>query len=101
MENFEIFLDFITGQGTILVRNQEEFDKFVALLQYHKVERIPGRKEKCLNYYYWKELAIINGKDPKIMCFEYQSGKGISWYDNIEKPSEWYGNEPMVIEEVA
>ncbi len=97
MTEFNNFLKFITGQGTILVRDGKEFCKFLKLLKDHKAEDILGLSAERKTYAFWTHIAIINGRNPKIMCFEYQPGKGISWYNNIKQPTEWYGEAPIVL----
>ena len=97
MDNeLNIFLKFIGGLGTILVRDEKDFRRFVEMLNRHNVVDILGNK-KYQNYDEWKYLAIINNKNRDVMCFEYQPGKGLSWYDNTKDPSEWYGEAPMVL----
>ncbi len=95
-EKLTNFLKFIGGQGTVLVRNIDEFDRFLKMLREHKVEPILGRPG-AKTYQYWVDLAIINNKDPRTMCFEYQPGKGLSLYYDTKTPTDWYGEEPMVL----
>ncbi len=95
-EKDEIFIRFISGQNVISVRSEQDFRNFVKLLDDHGVSFILGNK-KYRNYDEWKYLAIINNKKRDVMCFEYDSEKGLSWYDNEEVPTEWYGIAPMTI----
>ena len=92
------FLQFITGRNVILVRNRGEFETFLEMLEYHKVTEILGRKPNAKTLAYWQDLAVINGKNPNLFCFEYQPGKGLSWYDNTKQPTDGYGIEPIVLE---
>ena len=94
--DFDTFITFITGQGTILVKDEKDFNKFVNMLKDHKCEQIlKNRKMDGQDWNEWLSLATLNGLDPNCFVFEYQPGKGLSWYDNVEKPTEWYGEAPM------
>ena len=96
--DFETFINFITGQGTILVKNEKDFNKFVKMLKDHNCEQIlKNRKTDGQDWNEWLSLASINGLNPNCFVFEYQPGKGISWYDNVDKPTSWYGVAPMSI----
>ena len=95
----EMFIKFITGPGTIAVKNERDFRHFIELLEYHNVLFIMNNPGKYRNYDEWIHLAIINNKKHDVFCFEYQPGKGMSWYDNVEEPTKWYGEAPMVIPE--
>ncbi len=95
----EMFIKFITGQGAIAVKNERDFRNFIDLLVHHNVLFILNDPGKYRHYDEWVYLAIINNKKHDVFCFEYQPGKGLSWYDNVEEPTEWYGEPPMVIPE--
>lgn len=94
-EKLTNFLKFIGGQGTILVRSNDEFVKFLKMLREHKVEGI--LKPEAQNYMYWHDIALINGHNPGLMCFEHQPGKGLSLYYDTKTPTDWYGEAPIIL----
>ena len=96
--DFDTFIKFITGQGTILVKDEAGFNRFVNMLKDHKCEQVlKTRRSSGQSWDEWVNLAMLNGLNTDCFVFEYQPGKGISWYDDVDKPTDWYGEAPMKI----
>ncbi len=107
MDITDMFIEFISGQNTVLVQSSEDFNAFIQMLCYHKAERILGTRPRNIDgsnklpieYEFWTKLSVINGHNPDILVFEYQPGRGISIYYDIKTPTDWYGKCPMKIRE--
>lgn len=55
---------------------------------------------KKKNYREWQNLALINGRNPNVFYFEYDNAKGLTWYDNADEPTLWYGVAPLTVDEL-
>lgn len=52
-------------------------------------------------YREWQNLALINGRNPNVFYFEDDNAKGLTWYDNADEPTLWYGVAPLTIDELC
>jgi len=95
--SFDTFIKFITGTGSILVTDEKSFDRFIAMLKDHKVTEILPKRGNSSSFSWWQNIAEINGNSGDLFVFEYQPGKGLSWYSDVETPTDWYGEAPMKI----
>lgn len=55
---------------------------------------------KKKKYREWQNLALINGRNPNVFYFEYDNAKGLTWYDNADEPTLWYGVAPLTVDEL-
>lgn len=100
MKNFEFkFVNFLANNNTIKVTNEEEFDKFVKILEHLNMKGILG-KEQYYNFDNWQILARINNRDVNMFLFEYNNYKGLTWGDNEKDSISWYGMEPYTVDEI-
>ena len=94
--NYKI-IDFLATKNVIEINNEEEYIKFQGILRDLGMEDILG---KHFRFEDWQHLATINGKDSHHFYFEYDNSRGISWYDNKKDPLDWYGVEPLKVNEL-
>jgi len=88
------WIDFLSGTNVLKVTNEIEFNQFKTFLKECGLIEILGKNTSFSD---WQSLAQINGKNENMFLFEYNNYKGLSWYDNVEKPTSWYGEAPMTL----
>lgn len=91
------WLDFFGGINTIIVNNEIEFNKFYDFMNDLGLQ---GLFHNTTTFGEWQHLSIINGKDPNCIIFEYQPGKGMTFGYTKESSKEWYGEEPLNINDL-
>lgn len=91
------WLDFISGNNTLLIENEKDFNKFKDFLEYLNL----GKELKNYNTYKeWEHLAKINNHDYGYIIFEYQPYKGLTFGYNKESSKDWYGADPLTIKDI-
>jgi len=91
------WIEFLSGVNVLEVKNVIEFTEFKEFLEEHG---LIGILKNILAFEDWQQLAKINNWNPKLFYFEYNNSKGLTWYDNKEKPMDWYGKEPITTKEL-
>lgn len=86
------WLDFFAGGNTIMVRNEQEFNKFRDFIEDLGIRSF---FKKDRTFADWQYLSIINNHDPNCIIFEYQPFKGMTFGYTVEESKEWYGQEPF------
>lgn len=91
------YLEFLSGNNTVIVRNEEEFYGLKNLMKKIGKEKefnIFGDYEKC------KHLFEINGRHEDYMIFEHQMYKGFTFGYTIQSSEDWYGVKPIEASEL-
>lgn len=91
------WIDFLSGNNTIKVTNENEFNKFKDFLKYLGITDILNGTNTFSEF---QSLAHINNLDENIFLFEYVNHKGLTWSDDIKKSIEWYDKEPINVSEL-
>lgn len=98
MKNEETkWLDFLTGVNTMMITNEQEFNKFRAFLDNLGLSKFLKNYREFSD---WQHLSVINNHDPKCIIFEYQVGKGMTFGYTREDSIKWYGQEPLTVDVV-
>jgi len=88
-------IDFLSTKNVVEVKNEAEYEKLKSKLLDLGFDIF---EEK--NYREWQNLALINGRNPNVFYFEYDNAKGLTWYDNADEPTLWYGVAPLTVDEL-
>lgn len=91
------WIDFLSGNNTIKVTNENEFNKFKEFLNYLGITDILNGTNTFSEF---QKLAQINNLDKNVFLFEYVNHKGLTWSDNIQKSINWYDKEPINVSEL-
>lgn len=91
------WIDFLSNKNVIKVTNEEEFGKFKSFLAQCGLLDVLN---EYTTFHLFQHLAEINNKKTNLFLFEYDNSKGLTWSDDIEKSIEWYGKEPIEIEDL-
>lgn len=89
-------IDFLLTKNVVEVKNEAEYEKLKSKLLdlgFDMFEQKTSRE--------WQNLALINGRNPNVFYFEYDNAKGLTWYDNADEPTLWYGVAPLTIDELC
>lgn len=89
-------IDFLSTKNVVEVKNEAEYEKLKSKLLDLGFDIF---EEK--NYREWQNLALINGRNPNVFYFEDDNAKGLTWYDNADEPTLWYGVAPLTIDELC
>lgn len=97
MSNAKDLIIFLSTRNTIEIRNEDDFDNFIKLLESHTVidEVLPNAKSR--KYDYWVNLVTINSNGKFDLVFEFDAEKGITFYTDRTMSVEWYGKEPIIL----
>lgn len=88
-------IDFLSTKNVVEVKNEAEYEKLKSKLLDLGFDIFEEKK-----YREWQNLALINGRNPNIFYFEYDNAKGLTWYDNADEPTLWYGVAPLTVDEL-
>lgn len=91
------WIDFLSNNNVIKVTNEDEFKTFKSFLAQCGLYDILG---EYTTFPLFQHLAKINNKNENLFLFEYDNSKGLTWSDDINKSIEWYGKEPLQIEDL-
>lgn len=91
------WLDFIAGINSIIVSNEEEFNKFRKFLDDLGIGKL---LKDYRTFLAWKHLAIINNKNPNYLIFEFQITKGLTFGYTKESSKNWFGVEPLNVKDL-
>lgn len=91
------WLDFIAGINSIIVSNEEEFNKFRKFLDNLGIGKL---LKDYRTFSAWKHLAIINNKNPNYLIFEFQITKGLTFGYTKESSKNWFGVEPLNVKDL-
>lgn len=91
------WLDFIVGINSIIVSNEEEFNKFRKFLDDLGIGKL---LKDYRTFSAWKHLAIINNKNPNYLIFEFQITKGLTFGYTKESSKNWFGVEPLNVKDL-
>lgn len=89
-------IDFLSTKNVVEVKNEAEYEKLKSKLLDLGFDIFEQKK-----YREWQNLALINGRNPNVFYFEYDNAKGLTWYDNADEPTLWYGVAPLTIDELC
>ena len=89
-------IDFLSTKNVVEVKNEAEYEKLKSKLLDLGFDMFEQK-----TYREWQNLALINGRNPNLFYFEYDNAKGLTWYDNADEPTLWYGVAPLTIEELC
>ena len=98
-------VQFINGGGVIKVSDANEMKIFIrALKKYGIYDSLIGNKmyaDKYEKISFYRELAKINNGGewlrPNLpIYFEYQYGKGITFYWKLKEVIDWYGPDSVI-----
>lgn len=92
------FISFLNNSAVVKVSNKEEFNLFKKVLETLHIAGVLGKETEFED---WQHLAVINKHDPNLFLFEYDNYKGLTWSDNIEKATDWYGLAPLDVKNIA
>lgn len=92
--NYKI-IDFLATRNVVEVKTEKEFDKFYEVLKKMGLEDIFPYD----SFDEWKVLAKINNRSEEFY-FEYDNSRGLTWYDNAKQPTDWYGINPIKVDEL-
>ena len=88
-------IDFLSTKNVVEVKNEAEYEKLKSKLLDLGFDIFEEKK-----YREWQNLALINGRNPNVFYFEYDNAKGLTWYDNADEPTLWYGVAPLTVDEL-
>lgn len=91
------WIDFLSNNNAIKVTNENEFNKFESFLAQCGLYDI---LKEYTTFSLFQHLAKINGKNTNLFLFEYDNSKGLTWSDDLNKSIEWYGKEPIEINDL-
>ena len=91
------FIDFLSNRNVIKITNEEEFVRFYNFLEKLNLLDILKNNTKFQN---WQKLALINNRNIHCFLFEYDNTRGLTWGDDIQKSINWYGIEPLTVEDL-
>lgn len=91
------WLEFITGNNTLLIDNENDFNKFKEFLEYLNLSDVLN---KYNTYSEWEHLAKINNYDYGYIIFEFQPYKGLTFGYTKESSKNWYGDDPLTIKNI-
>lgn len=91
------WLDFIAGINTIIVSNEDEFNKFRKFLDDLGIGKL---LKNYRTFSAWKHLAIINNKNPNYLIFEFQITKGLTFGYTKESSKDWFGVQPLTVKDL-
>lgn len=91
------WLDFIAGINSIIVSNEEEFNKFRKFLDDLGIGKL---LKDYRTFSAWKHLAIINNKNPNYLIFEFQITKGLTFGYTKESSKNCFGVEPLNVKDL-
>lgn len=91
------WLDFIAGINTIMVSNEEEFNKFRKFLDDLGIGKILNDYRTFSD---WQHLSEINNKNPNYIVFEFQITKGLTFGYTKESSKDWFGVEPLNVKDL-
>ena len=94
--NFK-FVEFLSTNNTIIINNEEDFKKFKKFLKKINMLGILRGNE---DYYYWLGLTKINNCNYGYIIFEYQNSKGLTFGYSTDSSINWYGVEPINVNEL-
>ena len=89
-------IDFLSTKNVVEVKNEAEYEKLKSKLLDLGFDMFEQK-----TYREWQNLALINGRNPNLFYFEYDNAKGLTWYDNADEPTLWYGVAPLTIDELC
>lgn len=89
-------IDFLSTKNVVEVKNEAEYEKLKRKLLDLGFDMFEQK-----TYREWQNLALINGRNPNVFYFEYDNAKGLTWYDNADEPTLWYGVAPLTIDELC
>lgn len=88
-------IDFLSTKNVVEVKNEAEYEKLKSKLLDLGFDIFEEKK-----YREWQNLALINGRNQNVFYFEYDNAKGLTWYDNADEPTLWYGVAPLTVDEL-
>lgn len=91
------WLDFIAGINTIMVSNEEEFNKFRKFLDDLGIGKILNDYRTFSD---WQHLSEINNKNPNYIVFEFQITKGLTFGYTKESSKDWFGVAPLNVKDL-
>lgn len=91
------WLDFIAGINSIMVSNEEEFNKFRKFLDDLGIGKL---LKDYRTFSDWQHLARINNKNPNYLVFEFQITKGLTFGYTKESSKNWFGVEPLNVKDL-
>ncbi len=91
------WIEFLSGRNVIKVTNEKEFNIFKEFLEKYGLVEILNDTN---TYSEWQHLAAINGKNENLFLFEYNNYKGLTWWDNIQEATDYYGESPIEVSEL-
>lgn len=101
IENYKTYnykwIDFLSNKNVIKVTNENEFATFKSFLAQSGLLDILS---KYTTFQLFQHLAKINNKKTDLFLFEYDNSKGLTWSDDIDKSIEWYGKEPIEVNDL-
>ena len=89
-------IDFLSTKNVVEVKNEAEYEKLKSKLLDLGFDMFEQK-----TYREWQNLALINARNPNVFYFEYDNAKGLTWYDNADEPTLWYGVAPLTIDELC
>lgn len=89
-------IDFLSTKNVVEVKSEAEYEKLKSKLLDSGFDIFEQK-----NYSEWQNLALINGRNPNVFYFEYDNAKGLTWYDNADEPTLWYGVAPLTVDELS
>lgn len=106
-------LKFLSTENVVEIKDEMEFAQFSGILDKYNLLWILSPKnidsasinslrgQRVINYYYWLHLVEINSKTgDKDLVFEYDVEKGITFYTNRQNAIDWYGIEPLTVDDL-
>lgn len=89
------FLDFLTTDNTIEIRDKEEFESF--LLAFKKIISL---EKEARTYNYWRNLVTKNSKGKYDLLFKYDVNKGLTFYTDRDISIQRYCKEPIHLNKI-
>lgn len=93
--NFPL-VNFLSGNNTLLIENEKEFNQLYSLLEKINMEGILGGE----TYSEWIHIAKINNCSVKPLILEYKNHKGMSMWHNLQESKDWYDEDPIKLKDI-
>lgn len=91
------WLELLTGVNTIIINNEQEFNKFSKFLN---DVGLGDLLKDYTSFFDWQHLAKINNRISDYLIFEFQFGKGMTFGYTKEESKSWYGEDPLTVNDL-
>lgn len=92
------WIDFLSHTNVVEIKNYTDFSKFKAFLEQHDL--IDLLRDSLYFDRFLEQIGHSPFNKPECLWLDYSNHKGISWWDNKEEVIEYFGDEPIKVDEL-